>query len=377
MVVSEVTQLCDQELHRSLIELRAQLERLSAVESSLVCEWDKRKLWSDDGSKSAASRYCRETGVSPSTAHRVVSRACKLSSMPVVRERFESDGLTADRVDLLTRVWRPGTEDEFVRDEEMLVDNVSKLPFGDCVRFVQYWSAHVDEVGTEDRATKLVEQRSASIAKTFEGSVDIRALFDPVSGEIVLNELERIERELFESDWHAAKELHGEIELTSNDLKRTSAQRRCDALVEMAKRSTCSSGSGRSRPLISVLVGYETFTNRVCELASGTVIAPGQVARLLEKADIERIVFDGSKRVIDIGVRKRFFSGALRRAIEIRDRHCQHESGCEVPAHLCQVDHDHPYSRGGLTTQQNGRLMCDSHNRAKGARVQRPPPRAA
>jgi hypothetical protein len=45
----------------------------------------------------------------------------------------------------------------------------------------------------------------------------------------------------------------------------------------------------------------------------------------------------------------------LRRAIEVRDRHCQHPSGCDVPAEECDIDHKVPYSEGGLTTQGNGR----------------------
>src|SRR5205807_3336075 len=90
----------------------------------------------------------------------------------------------------------------------------------------------------------------------------------------------------------------------------------------------------RARPLITVLAGYGAFS-RTCELADGTVISPADVVPLLGDADIERIVFDGPSRVIDVGVRERFFTGALRRAIEVRDRHCTHASGCDVPAEHC------------------------------------------
>ncbi len=62
------------------------------------------------------------------------------------------------------------------------------------------------------------------------------------------------------------------------------------------------------RPLITVLVGYETFAGSICELADGTVIPPSSVLTLLDEADIERIVFDGPSRVIDLGQRTRFFS---------------------------------------------------------------------
>jgi hypothetical protein len=114
-----------------------------------------------------------------------------------------------------------------------------------------------------------------------------------------------------------------------------------------------------------VLVGHKSFAN-VCELASGTVVTPGQLVPYLGRCQIERIVFDGPSRVIDVGT-KRFFGGALRRAIEVRDRHCQHKSGCDQPAGRCEVDHIIPYSHGGSTRQDNGQLLCSKHNRGKGA----------
>jgi hypothetical protein len=148
----------------------------------------------------------------------------------------------------------------------------------------------------------------------------------------------------------------------------------------MAQRSRSMPADAQMpRPLITVLTGYGAFS-RICELADGTVVAPGAVVPLLGEADIERIVFDGPSRVIDVGVRRRFFAGATRRAIEVRDRHCTHPSGCDVPAERCDIDHIVPYAEGGLTVQDNGRCLCGFHNRLRhnrlrvGDRHERPPP---
>jgi hypothetical protein len=97
------------------------------------------------------------------------------------------------------------------------------------------------------------------------------------------------------------------------------------------------------------------------ELADGTPLSRDQLLPLLAEADIERIVFDSPSEVIDVGVRERFFTGALRRAIQIRDRHCQFP-GCDVPGDQCEIDHIVPYSKGGHTTQSNGRAYCKPHN---------------
>jgi hypothetical protein len=55
----------------------------------------------------------------------------------------------------------------------------------------------------------------------------------------------------------------------------------------------------------------------VLETLNRTVIAPADLARVLDRADIERVVFDGPSRVIDVGVTRRFFTGATRRAVEV------------------------------------------------------------
>lgn len=86
----------------------------------------------------------------------------------------------------------------------------------------------------------------------------------------------------------------------------------------------------------------------------------------LDGADVERVVFDGPSRVVDIGVTQRFFRGATRRAVQVRDLECV-DATCDEPWGRCEVDHVVPASRGGLTTVANGALRCAFHNRAKGA----------
>ncbi len=204
---------------------------------------------------------------------------------------------------------------------------------------------------------------------------------DPVSGTIVAGELNRLEHDLFEADCAEAKERLGRT-ARIDELARTSAQRRADALVEMATRSATAPADGiRPAPLFSVLVGFETLQGRICELENGTVLPPAALAPWLDSAYFERAVFSLGNRV-DVSVRARLFTGGTRRAIELRDRMCTHPY-CYEPAESCQGDHIETWAEGGLTTQENGRLLCGFHNRLrnqeerKGAQRQRPPPTAA
>jgi hypothetical protein len=179
--------------------------------------------------------------------------------------------------------------------------------------------------------------------------VAVDGMLDPVGGAIVTGELDRIVDQLRERD-------------ALSGVDRTPPQLRAAALVEMARRSAAMPDTARfSRPLFTVMLGDRSFDD-LCELANGTVITPKHLAPWLTDATYEVILFDGPSTVVSVS-NKRLFTGALRRAIEARDRHCQHPSGCDEPAVRCDVDHIVPASRGGPTSQGNGRLECKVHNR--------------
>jgi hypothetical protein len=145
-------------------------------------------------------------------------------------------------------------------------------------------------------------------------------------------------------------------------------------LVETATRArTVPKDGRRPAPLFSILVGYETFAGRVCELAGGTAVTPGSLVPWLDEAYVERVVFDSPSRVTDVGAQRRLFDGATRRAVEIRDRGRCFEPSCDNTDDL-QVDHIEPWNAGGPTIQSNGRLACGHHNRARNGRS---PPQGA
>jgi hypothetical protein len=365
--------LSDAELHEAVVGMQKAASLFTRVRAEYLSVWDARRTWADDGSKAAAARLARECAMAATTARRELCRARKLRSMPHTATAVQEGKLSMDHADLLARINQPNVESLFARDEALLVDQIKTLRYPDAVRMISYWQQHAASELNIEPWTHQRHRRRCHASRTLDGTVVVDAEFDPIDGTIFLEELHRLEQRLFDEDWKTARDQHGP-DATSDDLARTSTQRRADALTEMARRSTAAPDAARpSRPLFTVLVGYDAFGN-MCEMADGTVVAPGQLIPYLADADIERIVFDGPSRVIDVGVRQRFFTGALRRAIEVRDRHCRHPSGCDVPAQQCEIDHVIPYSRGGITTQGNGRCWCKVHNRQRSNRPDLPPP---
>jgi hypothetical protein len=341
--------LSDAELDEAVIELQRQRARLGAVAARVLARWDRRRVWAADQSRSAASRLARDTKTSVDTAKVELRRARQLQSMPATQAALTNGDLSLDHVDLLGRANQPSRSAVFADHESTLVAECAKSRFPQAKRVVDYSCQRADAETVESDAQRQREAAHLSASPTLDGEVVVNGVLDPVGGTIVVNELSRLERKLYLAD-------------RREGVVRTAAQRRAAALVEMAQRSATVPAKGkRPRPLFTVLVGDESFT-RMCELANGQVITPGTLIPWLGTAELETVLFDGPTTVISVSKRRRF-TGALRRAIQVRDRHCQHPSGCDEPAERCDVDHTIPVADNGPTDQFSGRIKCWPHNR--------------
>jgi hypothetical protein len=350
----------DAELSEALVSLHRERQRLEAAQARLTAAWDARMVWADDDARSGAAWIAYRCKTPPQDAGGQVRLARRLRDLPAVEEALAAGEIGVAHARRLAQAAKRAPQ-VFARDEGLLLEHARTLRFTAFLRAVAYWEQLADADGVETDAIKEHESRSLHLSGTWRGRWRLDGRGDPVGGTIVHSVLSAIEQELFEADWAVAKAEKGN-DVSSLDLARTPAQRRWDALVEMAQRAATAPQDGkRPRPLFTVLVDYPTLSGRVCELANGTPLTPGQLVPWLAQADIERVVFQGASRVLDVGVRQRLFTGATRRAVEVRDRHCQ-GFACEEPAGRCDVDHIQPYAEGGLTTQGNGRTVCPDHH---------------
>ena len=171
------------------------------------------------------------------------------------------------------------------------------------------------------------------------------------------------------------------------DVGRSEPQRRADALLNMANAAAAAPPEGvRPVPVLNYLIDHETFDaafhdqpvpaerygDVVCRTNTGRPLDPHEVVRLVYWAEIRRAVLDPQNVIINLGRRRRCFTGAARQAAQLLAVGCDWP-GCDVPTNRCQIDHAHSWAKHGTTNQTNARCNCGWHNRLKelGYRVHR------
>jgi Domain of unknown function (DUF222)/HNH endonuclease len=152
-----------------------------------------------------------------------------------------------------------------------------------------------------------------------------------------------------------------------DDEPRTPAQRRADALVEvceLATRTEALPDNGGQPPHVVVTVPFDvlhqSFDTGV--LDTGGRLTAEQVRRLACDTQLIPAVLGGDGQVLDLGRTRRLITGALRRALEVRDRGCAFP-GCDRPPRWCHGHHIRSWAEGGATSLDNSVLLCGYHHR--------------
>ena len=148
--------------------------------------------------------------------------------------------------------------------------------------------------------------------------------------------------------------------------ERTPAQRRADALVEICARVLAGGdlpAHGGDRPAVVVTVDFDVTAQ---ELGAGTLdsgerVSPETVRRMACDAKLIPAVLGSRGIPLDLGRERRLFTGALRRALVLRDRGCAFP-GCDRPPQWCDGHHLWHWADGGPTCLSNGCLLCDAHH---------------
>ncbi|WP_169925983.1 HNH endonuclease [Serinibacter salmoneus] len=246
------------------------------------------------------------------------------------------------------------------------------------------------EADQADRDFEVARQNRRLFLINKRGGVAVEGFLDAVAGATLRTALEAVTQAPTAED------------------QRTAEQRRADGLLAIAER-TLSQGVTRPgaqiRPTLTVLIRHDAWllllarrrqacpkgpegigsqapaadgrsTRRtgeafarsrlrqepaLAELLDGTLIPFAALEVMACDAFTQRVVLDPQGAPLDVGRTQRTFTGDLRRAILVRDRHCQYP-GCSMRASWCEVHHILYWSRQGATSQENGITLCSAHH---------------
>lgn len=369
--------LDDEALEAIVADLVRLRSRLDATTAQFVARWDARALWGSDGSRAPGARLGRDAGCCGKTASARVRVARHARHMPVAAEAWKEGRVSSDHVRRMGNARSPDRAERFADVEADLVTVAETGDWATFERAVAMFESSADDERTDPTNPEDLKERDrrdrghrnpriSHVGRRFE----LGGSLDQTGGEEFRTAWERIVQEMWETDMAEARNRVGPG-AGAHDVSRTAGERRADALVEMARRASVTpAGAQPPRPLITVVVSLGELSGPIRETFNGLVLSHLDVARLLTEADFERIVFAPTGQPVEVASPHRFFTGAWRRAIEIRDRRCQHPT-CDEPAERCQVDHIIEATDGGPTAVTNGRLLCPTHNRQRPGRRSR------
>jgi len=101
-----------------------------------------------------------------------------------------------------------------------------------------------------------------------------------------------------------------------------------------------------------------------CESPDGAPLPRSAALEAILLGHVRRVVVDSAGIAVDVGRRRRLFTGVQREMVMRIARWCT-SAGCSVPARHCQADHTLDHRFGGETSTVNGGPLCGHHNRLK------------
>ena len=326
-----------------------------------------------DGRKTMASWLRGHARLSPAAAAQLVRTGRALEQLPAVAAGC-ADGvitaeITAEQVSVVSAVI--GAEQVAAAAEQgvdlaevdgVLAETAATRQHVQLGRVVQHYLARLDPDGPQPDPT---EGRSISLVRRDDGTVSLRGRLDAVGGEKLQAALESV----VQADRPAGD-------------RRTRAQQLGDAMVQLADTALAAGGlpvlrTGKPQLRVTIPVEDRLDPNAgagAAETGFAAILSAAQARWAACDATLTRMVLGPDGLPLDVGRTKRVVPPHLRRAVELRDRHCVF-AGCQAPTSWCDVHHLLEWINDGQTSLDNSALLCERHHTKAhhGFRVDRQP----
>lgn len=368
---------------RAMVAVERQLRRLLAVQSELIATAHATGAHLVDAHRSAKVMHRHHAQLSGGEAAARDRVARMGRDLPDVAAAYRAGRVGTDHVRRMARVWsNPRVRDQLgVCEAEFLVA-AQGLEFPDFDLFCQEWEQRVDVDGAAPKAERDWNRRDIRVVREFDGTWDLRGGFTSLDGAETAEIIDRIVDALRLADIEEAKAAHGDQ--WRLHLPRTPGQLRYDAWMVLIRRGAeAAPETGSASVVTNIVIDQATFEEtlarlvgaappeidptdltRSCHTVDGVWVNPAEVVARALTDHVRRVVFDSAGTVVELGRRRRLFTGAAREASLFQALRC-YWKGCWVAASKCQVDHVTAWRDDGRSDPGNGAPACGHHNRAK------------
>ncbi|MCX5068962.1 HNH endonuclease [Micromonospora lupini] len=337
-------------------------QRLAAVKLSLIRELDGRGTPAAQGASSTAVWLRERLRLTVPTARRLVDLAAALDTgNPGVRQALADADITLDQA-------------RVIADTVDAVRSTAGTTVADkAVGVLVEWAGQFDPTLLRKLSMRILDHVAPEVADAAaKAALEAEARRAARDRHVTLSTLTDGRLRLTGTlDTETAGLLRAAIDpLTAPsgpDDQRSPGQRRHDALADLCRLTLRTGELPEHGGEVAQLVVTTSFDGLVGQLDAGTLdtglgLTPESVRRLACDAAILPAVLGGGGQVLDLGRQRRLVTGALRRALVLRDGGCAFP-GCDRPPRWCDAHHIHHWADGGGTSLANAVLLCGHHHR--------------
>jgi len=316
--------------------LRGTIDRLEVQFAEIAADFTRGDGWDGAGYNSSADWMRFNCHMNSNAAWNAITIGEHLDELPQSLE-----AMRAGEIGFAHLATMANTADKVKGfDEATLLPLAKEHSPGKFYYKALHYRHSLDARGYADEQERGAEDRCLSLSTAQDGFFLVNGVLDPVGGAAFRAALEPLARPSGEHD------------------DRTREQRFADAAVELA--------TGGKPAHLQVTASLETLKGMAGaaggEMEFSVPLSSATVQRVACDSSVSRILLDQESLVIDVGRSRRVVDGALRKALALRDKHCQWP-GCERPASWCDGHHIVHWVDGGETNLDNCVLLCKRHHR--------------
>jgi hypothetical protein len=379
-----------EELVVRLHAVEGERRRLEAELAALVGALDRTRAYLADGHASVRGLLRADLAWSDAEVANVARTARLVADAPAAGCALWSGAVGVAQVRVLARVRaNPRCGGQLADHATELLGLAEKLPFEDFALCVRRWEQLADADGAHRSAEARHDARTASFVE-FDGVGHLRATGAALDTAEMMEIWQHYCDTEFTADWEATRAQWGDT-ASAVLLPRTDAQRRWDALRQIfLDAASTAADAQRPEPTLNILMDAVTFERTLarmrlaseptsgplptlddlplqqwrCETTNGVRVDPIAALTVALHGHVRRVVYDSAGNVIDLGRRRRLFTGSAREAVRLQSPRCIWP-GCSIPAGRCESDHLNDWQHRGPTRPDNGAPLCPRHNRYK------------